>query len=138
MSRGVEIASQSAKIRSMPVLRRVSMRRLLAILLLLCFGLYGVESEVADVHDTEAEYEHVSAGHELPHAMPVDKAPTDAPSGADNHPVHVCHCTHTHVGVLGTAPTLNLVLVPAPPAGWRATGTAASTPLLPPLRPPIV
>jgi hypothetical protein len=32
-------------------LRLRSIRRSLAVLLLLCFGLYGIESEVADVHE---------------------------------------------------------------------------------------
>lgn len=131
--RSVEITGPVAMIEPMPCVRLRFTRRLLAALLLLCFGIYGVESEVADVHDIQAEREQVTTGH-----GPVRNGPSEIPSGSDSHPVHVCHCSHTHVGVLGTTPTLNVVMVPSPPSEWPSPVIALSTRLLPPLRPPIV
>lgn len=101
-------------------------RRLLATLLLLCFALYGLEAEVADVHDTQADGAEVSR---------TDPPPPN--SQTDDHPVHVCHCAHAHVGVIVTPPTLQPVACPTSLREWDAPRVAHGVRLPPPLRPPI-
>ncbi len=98
--------------------------RFLAALLLLSFALYGVEAEVADVHDGGVEATDGNPAH-------------GTNPKSDSHPAHVCHCSHTHLGVLATAPSLNPAVVPAPKRVWRAPAMPPSVRPLPPLRPPI-
>jgi hypothetical protein len=121
----------------MPFLRLAAVRRVLAALLLFCFGTYGVESEVADVHDRQVAHDNGAADHNAGSAGTGSQVPRGSDSGTDSHPIHLCHCTHTHAGVLGTAPTLTEVFRPAPPREWFSSDFSPSVRLRPPLRPPI-
>ena len=107
-------------------LRLRSIRRSLAVLLLLCFGLYGIESEVADVHERAPAAGAQGHLHQ-----------SDTGSIPDEHPVHVCHCAHTHLLALASAPGLEMVVTPQMDGSWRVPAGLPGTHPLPRLRPPI-
>jgi hypothetical protein len=69
-------------------------RRLFTLLLMLGFGLFNVESLIADACDGDADQIAVAAS--------VD-GPTDTRSGGSEvpsgHAIHVCHCVHAHGGL---------------------------------------
>jgi hypothetical protein len=117
--------------------RLLGTRRLLSVLLLLRFGFYGIESEVADVHDVSLETAGEKSANGIDSGMHVPQAPPGTTPSSDNHPAHVCHCSHTHLGVIAAAPTLKPVVIPAPPREWRAPALLPSLGVMPPLRPPI-
>ena len=92
--------------------------RLTAFLVALCFALFSVEATVADVHDADGSPASVAqlGDHGQPPAVPTNDGTQDrnAP-GESGHPVHVCHCTHTHTaGVF--APRITVALAPIHPA----------------------
>lgn len=101
-------------------LRPRGIRRFLALVLLLCFSLYGLEAEATDVHELEAQ------AHQ-----------TDHPTQPDGQPLHVCHCAHTHLVALASPPTLDLLVRPLPAPTWRVPASLPSTHPVPRLRPPI-
>jgi hypothetical protein len=87
--------------------RRLLARRILTLLLGLALVASLGESGIADVHDgdaTHAELDRATGASHESHAtgslaeQPADRDAT-SPGGPD-HPVHVCHCIHVHLGVL--------------------------------------
>jgi hypothetical protein len=103
---------------------RSPIRRLVAALLLVCFAFYGIEAEVADIHDQEAQV--------------VQNSPDDSPSVPDTHSFHVCHCSHTHTGVVPLVPQLTSMVIHSGDQ-LRFVGTSISNlRLAPPFRPPIL
>ena len=133
----VEFLGEATIIRPMRVFRLLNTHRFLAALLLLCLGVYGVESEVADVHHGGAEAASGEPAHGSESTAHLLQAPSGTNPDNDNRPAHVCHCSHTHVGVLATAPSLLSVVIPAPRREWRAPAVLPSVRPIPPLRPPI-
>ena len=72
----------------------VRLRRLMAGPLIVLLALFWMEVAVADVHE-EGESPIALSQHGAPPAGPhhsQGNAPTK-----DGHPVHVCHCTHSHI-----------------------------------------
>lgn len=123
------------------------LRRLTALVLALCFGLFTAEALVADVHDGDATHAelaqfagavaHVDApagGHaDGPGDHPGERAP-----GQSGHAQHACHCVHAHAG--WWAPVAAAIPTPAPYA-LTVPGSSATMPASlgrePQLRPPI-
>lgn len=97
--------------RPMAYLRSPRTRRLVALLLTWCFTFAAFEAPIADVHDggaTHAELDQVTGESHADHAGVLGAPSSDEPvPGSSDHPVHVCHCTHPHTGVL-TAPHVEL------------------------------
>lgn len=121
----------------MRLLRLLGTRRLFSGLLLICFGVYGIESEVADVHDVSLGAVGEQSAKGIDSEVHVPPTPPGTPPPSDNHPAHVCHCSHTHIGVIAAAPTLNPLVIPTTPREWRAPTLLPSVGVIPPLRPPI-
>ena len=101
-----------------PPMRASLIHRLTACLVAFCFALFSVEAAVADVHDADGSPASVTQrGHDgQPPVAPTNGGTQDrnAP-GESGHPVHVCHCTHTHAaGVF--APRITVSLAPIHPA----------------------
>ena len=125
----------------MATLRSPRLRRVIGLLLAWCFAFAAIEAPIADVHDggaTHAEVDQVTGESHADHGGAIAHQTPDRPaSGSSDHPVHVCHCTHAHAGMLAIANVelplwerivpLAVVPVMTPPA--RA--------LDPPIRPPI-
>jgi hypothetical protein len=134
------------------------LRRLIAILLAACFGLFSAEALVADVHDGDAARAELArlkgsaervteraseraADHPATHvtvrATAVDGQHhhDPAPSG---HTQHACHCVHAHSDWVHTEGPLRVVIAAhaAPPA--LAPQAHPSRFLEPALRPPIL
>lgn len=97
-------------------------RRIMSALLLLCFAFYGIEAEVADIHDRDAE---------------AAELPTGADPVQDTHAFHVCHCSHTHMGVLPLIPQLTSIVVQSGQQPMALDPSLSSYRLAAPLRPPI-
>lgn len=88
-------------------------RRLHALLLALCFGLFSAESLIADVHDGDApasEQTRYSGADDagLGTGAPARTAPAadlhthsddEAPPPTSGHSIHACHSGHAHVGL---------------------------------------
>ena len=112
-------------------------RRVVSFLLLLCFAFYGIEAEVADIHDSDADTAQLLSPDvsNMPGLRLPD--PTDTEPVQDTHAFHVCHCSHTHTGVLPLVPQLTSIVVHSGDQ-LRFLRTSTSTlRLAPPLRPPI-
>ena len=102
----------------MHLLRRASVRRLLTMVLAFALAVSLAEEGVADVHDGDATHAEIDRATGVSHAShsetpgarhAVDPAGSPAPPGSD-HPVHVCHCTHAHLGVVAVStPDLDTV-----------------------------
>ena len=123
------------------------LRRLVALVLMLCFGLFTAEALLADVHDgdaTHAELVRVDGDrHAERHAGEVTSAPDPEPvpgeraPGETGHSQHACHCVHAH-GVWSPALTVlasATVLVTADEPVLDAEGPPSPA-LEPRLRPP--
>ncbi len=121
----------------MNLVRRLSTRRFVSLVVSLCFGLYGIESELADVHDGGVDTGAGSQVYSDDLGLQTPEAPRGSHSESDNHPVHVCHCGHTHLVALATAPSLDLVIKPEPRASWGVSAVLPSAHSSPRLRPPI-
>lgn len=119
-------------------------RRLVSLVLALCFGLFSAEALVADVHDGDATHtELVSAAQATGHAAHVDgdggSGPHERAPGESGHSLHVCHCAHAHgsswtrVSLIAPPATVQLAQQ-LPTTGARAPSSDAPEPRL---RPPI-
>lgn len=119
-------------------------RRALAILLALCFGLFSVESLVADVHDGDASAAEQSQYADAVHAgqSAADRAGAHTHSDNENadqsgHTLHACHGAHAHTGLTSSGPKW----AGSPLRQASATAPSACAPLdqrrEPQLRPPI-
>lgn len=80
-------------------------RRLLSLLLLVCFGYFNAEAAIADGCDgdgvgvvTMPGDVHVTAAQSAP--VPSDQSPRPA-----HNVVHVCHCAHAHGTLTTTMPS---------------------------------
>lgn len=113
-------------------------RRILASVLLLCFAFYGIEAEVADIHDQDSEAVQLSA-HEVSgtpdHGSTV---PNGTQPGEDSHAFHVCHCSHSHGGVILTATIPASAMVHACTEQFQLRTEPSTLPISPPVRPPII
>jgi len=112
-------------------LGRTRIRRLTALLLALCLGMFSAETLVADVHDGDSSS---AASHVEELGGPVDGH--SLPGGV-SHSVHVCHCVHGH----GGAPPVHNVATAAPVEHPRLLTSSDSVPNdvgpEPHVRPPI-
>lgn len=120
------------------------LRRLVALVLMLCFGLFTAEALLADVHDGDATHaelvrvdgdRHV-AEHDGASAVGGHHSDERAP-GESGHAQHACHCVHAH-GVWSPVPAVlevaTVVMATEPPA-LDADGPP-TPPREPGLRPP--
>lgn len=84
-------------------------RRCVSLIVLFCFGLFSLETVIADVHDGDAspsELANATAGATA--GLVPTPAQTDGPVKAPNpHSGHVCHCAHAHGGLSASAPGLS-------------------------------
>lgn len=103
--------------------------------MLLSFASYGTEAAVADVHDQDLGATQVSS--------PESASPADQQHGSggsqsdDSHPFHVCHCSHTHAGVLPVMPGFVATIIPLTRTPRALSPALHSIYRAPPLRPPI-
>jgi len=93
-------------------------RRWFALVLALCFGLFSVESLIADVHDgdapaseqtrysgaTDADTPDAARAADVPAAdAPVADLHThgdgETPPPSSGHSLHTCHSGHAHIGL---------------------------------------
>ncbi|MES2523215.1 MAG: hypothetical protein V4617_10980 [Gemmatimonadota bacterium] len=88
-------------------------RRCFALVLALCFGLFSVESLIADVHDGDAPASEQTrysgaADADMRGGAPATNSPVvdlhthsdgEAPPPSSGHSVHACHSGHAHVGL---------------------------------------
>lgn len=88
-------------------------RRCFALVLALCFGLFSVESLIADVHDGDApaseqtRYSGAVDAHARDGARAADAPVADlhthgdgeAPPPSSGHSLHACHSGHAHIGL---------------------------------------
>ena len=84
-------------------------RRVISFIVLLCFGLFSVETVVADVHDgdaTASEIAQATAAQDVSGAQPESES-GDPAQGTTSHEVHVCHCIHAHGGLKAMVVTLS-------------------------------
>ena len=113
------------------------MRRLVSFLLLLCFAFYGIEAEVADVHDQEAGAAQVLLDDGAQASHHRSPGSGDTGTNQDAHTFHVCHCSHTHTGVLPLAPHLTYLIAHEAQQGGFQDRSLSIFRLAPPQRPPI-
>ena len=114
-----------------------------------CFASFWAEGLVPDVHDGDAPATAVAAsdqGHVPDHVVAVapvavehsESAPVHGDRGpAQQHPVHVDHCTHGHALVTPEAVAAAPILPPRPDAPRSANVSLHSVQRPPQLRPPI-
>lgn len=81
------------------------LRRLIALVLALSFGMYYAEALIADVHDGDASVSEVaqySAGASDSYHATIDAVDqgTSGRSDAPVHNTHTCHAGHAHTCVL--------------------------------------
>lgn len=119
-------------------LRPQNIRGILALALLLCFGIFGGESQVADMHERDARSSQPIPADAHGTAGQLSHAPSDSHPPPDDHAVHVCHCAHTHLLTLAAAPGLQPVLRPEPEPVWPSAAALPTIRPAPPSRPPIV
>lgn len=121
----------------MPMARSSAACRALALILLLSFSLFGLEGEVADVHDADAETSQAAVfrGDPSENAAPSQSSAPTQPQ--DNHAFHVCHCAHSHGGLVLTTPDPTSAVVQACREEFELPAEPASLRVPPPLRPPI-
>ncbi len=82
-------------------------RRVISFIVLLCFGLFSLETVVADVHDgdaTAAEIAQATAGPDNAESGPQSGEPAQETT---SHEMHVCHCIHAHGGLKAMAMALS-------------------------------
>jgi hypothetical protein len=77
-----------------------ALRRLTALLLAVCVGLFTVETAIADVHDGDASTPTVGQGVR-PDVAPAALGDLSGHPADDSskHSMHVCHCVHMHGGL---------------------------------------
>jgi hypothetical protein len=114
------------------------LRRLVALGLALCFGLFSVEALLADVHDGDATHaELVSTGAIIGHFdVPGDHGSDHAP-GRSGHATHACHCVHAHNGVPPVATELAPLAVRTSDVVGASERTPRSLVPEPRARPPV-
>ena len=124
----------------MVVLRFPRLRRTLALLLTWCFLLATLEAPVADVHDggaSHAEVDRVTGEPHADHAHAFGHGSPDQPvPDPSDHPVHVCHCTHAHAGLLEMADVGLPLMERAVPLVTASAMLPPTLSLAPPTRPP--
>jgi hypothetical protein len=95
----------------MHVFRRAAARRLLSFLLAFALAVSLGEEGIADVHDGDATHAELDRATGVSHATHleskssldmVDRGQIPTPERSD-HPVHVCHCTHAHLGLVAVS-----------------------------------
>jgi hypothetical protein len=126
----------------MGVFRLPSLQRL--VLLVLLLGLVGSLGErgIADVHDGGATHGEVDRAtgisHDSHHTGVVDhpSSETGTPESSD-HAAHVCHCSHSHTGVVSVPAALASVLSSTHREPLLSDQRPASVSVAPSLRPPI-
>ena len=93
------------------------LKRFIATVLFLGFGLFSLESLIADVHDGDASAAEVASA---PSASGVtdlsvaaidsgggsEKGPDGVPQPRSGHGAHVCHCVHLHGYFVTAVPAL--------------------------------
>ncbi|HET7604210.1 MAG TPA: hypothetical protein VFK36_14390 [Gemmatimonadales bacterium] len=82
-------------------MRYSGLHRFTACLLAACFVLFSVEAGVADVHEATGSPPTVNQLQVTDQAGALAVAAAEGtrsqdPPADDGHPVHVCHCAHTH------------------------------------------
>jgi len=120
-------------------LRHPGVRRIIAALLTWCFVFAVAEVRIADVHDGDASHAEVDlltgTSHATQDVLGGHHGPASSADGGD-HALHVCHCTHTHAGVLA-ASGMNLpVREQALPERMAADLLPPTVALDPPTHPP--
>jgi len=101
------------------------LKRLIASVLLLSFGLFSLELLIADVHDGDAPAAEVaSAPNVAAAAHGATDGDADAPVPGSGHSAHACHCVHVH-GFFATA-VAALPNIPGP--DFAITRDVARTP----------
>ena len=121
----------------MPMARGSAARRVLALMLLLSFTLFGFEAVAVDSHYADSGTAHAAgfADHTSGHAVPSQSpGPTQ---GQDDHSLHVCHCSHAHGGLVLTTPSVTTAVVQACSEEFQLPPAVASLRVSPPVRPPI-
>ena len=115
-----------------------AVRRFVTTLLLLCFASYGLEAAAADVHEGHGPATQLISdpGSNLGNHPLRDQGGPN-PTG-DGHSFHVCHCTHSHAGVVAIAPVPTAQVHPTGQLTWHKVAFLPSILRAPPLRPPIV
>jgi hypothetical protein len=125
------------RLHAMSMVRRSAARRALALILLSSFSFFGLEGEVADVHDADPGTAHSAAPFGNASAS-ADSSQSSAPTqGQDSHPFHVCHCSHSHGGLVLTAPMVISAVVHACREEFQLPPAPTSLQVSPPVRPPI-
>lgn len=110
----------------------------MAALLLLCFAFYGIEAEVADIHDQSSGTVQLSAHEASGTPDHGSTVPNGTEPGQDSHAFHVCHCSHSHGGLILTTPVVSSAVVNASREEFQLPPTPTSLLVSPPVRPPIV
>lgn len=126
----------------MAALRSLRVKRAIASLLIWCFAFAALEVPIADVHDgdaTHAEVDRVTGASHADHGRLTDDQTPERPApGSSDHPVHVCHCTHAHAGMLAL-PRVDLpVWEHGVPLAVAPEVPPPAVALAPPTHPPIV
>ena len=103
--------------------------------MLLCFASYGTEAAVADVHDQDSTAAQVSPPESS--SSEHQQHGSGRSQSDDSHPFHVCHCSHTHAGVLPVMPDFVPTIIPLTQAPRTLAPALHSIYRAPPLRPPI-
>lgn|SRR5688572_8831755 len=121
------------------------LRRLVALILMLCLGLFTAESLLADVHDGDATHEELvrvdGERHAEQHSSATadtEQVPDERDPGEQGHSLHACHCVHAHViwSPVQSSPLTAAVIVEEDQAALSALGPTSPV-LEAHLRPPI-
>jgi hypothetical protein len=124
-------------------LRPSRLRRVVAILLALCFGLFSAEALIADVHDSDATGRvgkgAVGAAQGMNGSAAVDlhSHQDEAPRSGDSHKMHACHGGHAHTGLIVLALRIDRERVRDVAVRPRRDGPTSTMRREPQLRPPI-
>lgn len=116
-------------------------RRLIGLVLLLCFGALSAESLIADMHDGDlAAVQHASDGAASLDGLSAVGAEmlTQPVFATTPHSVHVCHCNHVHGGPTPTGTAFDRVAPHVHSALLVRALRIYGTRLAPQFRPPIV
>lgn len=113
-------------------IRQPLVRRLIAQLLLIFFGLFSAETIIADSCDGDAS----ASAFSVSDPSAPDQSP--APGGSiPTHAMHICHCVHAHGGSLGvTGGSFRPSALPQHVGGESIRTPMSATPE-PRLRPPV-
>ncbi len=124
-------------------LRPSRLRRVVAILLALCFGLFSAEALIADVHDSHATGRvgmgSVGATQGMNGSANADlhSHQDEAPRSGDSHRMHACHGGHAHTGMIVVALKIDRERLRDGAVSPRRDGPTSTMRREPQLRPPI-